>query len=87
MCGRRAQAQRVRDMSNPVDLLLDKVDWREIPPPSDNDEMLPYLTHRGELRIGDMTLECGVLNTGQRIFFGEAMDELVASMKHIESAP
>lgn len=54
-------------MKAPVERLLDQVEWLPLPP---NDEPgdLPYATHEGILRIGDLELKCYTLNTGARVF-------------------
>ena len=71
----------------PVDALLDKVNWKALPRPSHADlydNSLPYATHTGTLTIGDVELECVVLNTGQRLFVGKVIEELVAAPREIK---
>lgn len=70
----------------PIERMLDTVDWKPIIHRYDiiPDTGIPYATHTGVLRIGDIELECVVLNTGERLFteeslrrfFGPLWDEL-----------
>ena len=71
----------------PIDTLLDSVDWQPVPFDRLPSGHIPYATHHGVLKIGDCELECVVLNTGERLFteegllkfFGTAWDELKKS--------
>ena len=68
----------------PVDYLLDRVAWESMPDPAiDNDDGIPYATHRGVLHIGDYALKCYVLNDGSRIFD----EEDILRMFGFDSAP
>lgn len=61
---------------SPIDTMLDKVEWKELPLPETEtvtDDDLPYATHTGILRIGNYELECIVLNTGERLFTAESI--------------
>lgn len=66
-------------MQAPIERMLDQVEWSpaeyEKPPAGD----LPYATHSGVLTIGDMSLRCYRLNTGQAIIYGEDMKNSLGS--------
>lgn len=70
-------------MNRPVDIMMDAVEWTTAEGRADPDELLPYVTHRGMLHIGDMSIRCYQLNDGRRIidaedlkrFFGFAVDD------------
>ena len=77
---------------SPVERLLDTVEWK----PVIRDESyvpgdLPYVVKTGILKIGNVELECVVLNTGDRIFpeeslrklFGDDLDHLIAVCKEV----
>ena len=69
-------------MKNPTERLLDAVEWTPTwlaGEPGDSE--ITYATHTGELKIGEVTLKCAVLNTGQRVFYGEVIEGLVAGIK------
>jgi hypothetical protein len=73
-----------------IDRLLDTVDWVPVEytkDPSVSSSDLPYMTHKGILKIGGIELPCAVLSNGERIFYGEFIDELLAELGklgHIE---
>ncbi len=61
-------------MPTPIETALESVDWKELSP----DEIstredaykaggLPYATHEGTLKIGEIEIECARLNTGQTV--------------------
>lgn len=60
----------------PIQTLLANVDWTETgnEPKAD----LPYATHEGALKIGEITLRCYRLSTGQVIFNAEDFEALFA---------
>ena len=54
----------------PIEVLLDQVNWVAIPEASGRvaeSGQLPHATHEGVLWIGDIGLRCYLLNNGQRI--------------------
>jgi hypothetical protein len=59
---------------SPIDTLLDTVNWNSVEPPGENPDGLPYPTHTGTLQIAGYTLDCLVLNTGERIFTEESVE-------------
>lgn len=64
-----------------VDALLDAVEWVAAEGVPDAASDVPYATHTGVLRIGELELDCVVLNTGQRLFTGPVIDELMEGLK------
>lgn len=56
----------------PLEALLDTVDWQELPPPEEPVEGR-YATHRGILSIAGKELEFYVLDNGQRVFTYESV--------------
>ncbi len=59
----------------PVDVLMDRVEWRETGAVDDGSD-LPYATHEGVLRIGGITLRVAQLSDGQRVINAEDIDLL-----------
>jgi hypothetical protein len=59
--------------------LLDRVDWRPLnqeglaPPP----EGTVRATHRGAIQVGQKSMRCYKLTTGQQVFNGEDMAALI----------
>ena len=52
----------------PIEALLEQVDWKPTGGAAEHQESdLPYATHEGIVKIGDMELRCYQLNTGQVI--------------------
>lgn len=64
-------------MINPMDRLLDTVDWQELPPPTDPTPNSNHATHQGHLTIGDITFRCYVLKDGQRLIDAEDVQKLL----------
>lgn len=72
----------------PIDILLDEVDYTPVEVDR-GDSDLPYVTHEGTLKLGDIELQVVVLNTGQRIipteelekFFGEGFLQEISMYK------
>lgn len=61
----------------PIEIMLDKVNWVVIPRPDDFDSQgIPYATHRGILNIMGNELECFILDDGRRIFSAESIHKL-----------
>jgi len=75
-------------MTTPAEMMMDSVDWERVTDgtPVFNDG-LPYVTHKGYLQIGDISLRCYQLDDGRRIidaedvarFFGVVPDELTGA--------
>ena len=56
----------------PIEQLLDAVEWTAIPLEEQKaPEGSLYATHEGVLKIGDCSLRCFTLNDGQRVFDAE----------------
>ena len=58
----------------PIESLLTNVDWVRTRNEPKGD--LPYATHEGVLKIGEIALRCYRLNTGQAIFNAEDFEAL-----------
>jgi hypothetical protein len=52
----------------PIEMMLDGATWTPIEDNTSGDDDLPFATHSGVLTIGEFTLRCYQLNTGQRVF-------------------
>ena len=65
-------------MATPIDTMMDGVDWEEVSDmtPGFHDG-LPYVTHQGDLQIGEISLRCFQLNDGRRIFDTEDIERLL----------
>lgn len=61
-------------MSNPIDILLDQVDWQPVTFSDEPSDDLPHATHFGILRIADYELRVFQLSDGQRIILKEDME-------------
>jgi hypothetical protein len=57
-------------MPNPVEILLNQVDWQPVTPPDEIDGE-PYAMHSGILNLGTMEMRVFQLNNGQRIILKE----------------
>lgn len=56
----------------PIDFMLDAVDWKPVEQAPDRPlSPLPFATHSGVVAIGDKSLRCFRLNTGQAVFEAE----------------
>lgn len=58
----------------PIEIMLDQVEYKPtgaVP----NTEGLPYETHTGTLKLGEMELDVSVLNTGQRVISSDALEK------------
>lgn len=64
-------------MPSPIDYLMDSLEWTPVPDQqrAQAESNLPYATHRGVLTIGDMSLGCYRLNTGQAVIDGDDMQK------------
>lgn len=66
----------------PIEMMIEQnVKPVEYPPGTVHQPREKYLTHRGELDIGGIKSECGILNTGERIFLRKAVEELITGAK------
>lgn len=71
-------------MIRPIEELLSNVDFKPCDPPRDNPDGLPYMTHTGVLKIGDnIELPCAVLSNGQRIFYGDSIEEMMTTLGNL----
>lgn len=63
--------------------MLDDVKFEALPtiPEADREPGIPYATHRGVLKIGDVEIECVVLSDGQRLLVGDAIEKLVEGLR------
>jgi len=60
----------------PIQAILDKTDFKPtgyIPP---ENSTLPYVTHIGELKLGEITIEVCMLSNGQRIIEEKELKKL-----------
>jgi hypothetical protein len=67
----------------PIDMLLNGVEWESVEPPETPGD-LPYITHRGILRICGVDLPCAVLSTGQRVFYGDEIEAMIESVVELQ---
>lgn len=51
-----------------IDLMLDKINWIQYEDEERHNSELPYATHSGVLKIGDIELKCYRLNNGMAVF-------------------
>lgn len=63
-------------VKEPIDRMLDAVEWTECPPTKDDGSGLPYATHYGVLDVMGIKLKVAQLNTGQRVIEEESLREL-----------
>jgi len=55
-------------MKTPIDIMMDDVVWEEIDSIDiEPDSDMPHATHKGILRIGDVSLKCYQLSDGMRV--------------------
>jgi hypothetical protein len=59
-------------LTTPIAKMMETVEWRETGVASDQSGR-PWATHEGVLQIGDTSLRCYRLNTGQAIINAEDM--------------
>ncbi len=57
----------------PIDRMFESVEWDEHGKPEDWDGKMLYAVKTGFLKIGELEIECAVLNDGQCIFTEEGM--------------
>jgi len=51
----------------PIDILLDQVEWKPITVRQDLSDEMPYATHQGILKVGDIEMEVVQLSNGMRV--------------------
>jgi len=71
-------------LSSPVDTLLDEVEWEAVSLPPAPYGPLPYVTHKGELHLGDLSLRCFILSDGQRIFDADDIEHLFGLRRKVK---
>lgn len=59
----------------PIEVMLDKVDWKATKHDSTTVSELPYATHSGVLDLFGLKLRCYLLNTGERVFDADDIEE------------
>lgn len=59
----------------PIEQLLNEVEFTPLGS-KPNDSGLPYATHTGIMKIGEVEIEVSVLNDGRRIISTDAMDKV-----------
>ncbi len=52
-------------MKSPIDIAMDQVEFKETGNKPEGD--MPYATHEGLLKIGDLEFKCYRLSTGQSV--------------------
>jgi len=62
-------------MKTLIEMMLDGIEWKPRRGVVDHSSDLLYATHEGVLRIGDLELRCYTLNTGQRVFSAEDIED------------
>lgn len=58
-------------MKPPIDLILDQIEWEELPPWDGLETGDVYTTHEGNLRIAGADLRCYQLSDGKRVIDAE----------------
>lgn len=56
---------------SPIEIMLDKVEWKRIYASTTLNTHIPYATHEGILNIGGIELKVYQLSTGQRVIAEE----------------
>lgn len=59
----------------PIEILLDQVELKEVENPKPTSD-LPYVTHSGILKLGEVEIEVMVLNTGERVISEDSINKL-----------
>lgn len=62
-----------------LDALFDKVPWRETGY-KPHEPGLPYATHEGVLKIGNLELDVVQLNTGERLITEDSMIRFIEAL-------
>jgi hypothetical protein len=65
-------------MKQPIEALIDAC-LKPVPPPTEPGD-LPYPTHSGILKLGDLELKCHRLNDGQCIIEQESIEKLIRAV-------
>lgn len=57
----------------PIEVLLDQVYWKEVQAaePEPGQESIPYVTHEGVLKLGDIEFRVAQLSDGTRVINAE----------------
>ena len=61
----------------PIEIMLDGVEYKKLDTSRIKVTDLPYATHEGILKIGEMELKVYVLNDGRRVFMFEDFEKLL----------
>lgn len=66
----------------PADELMDTVEWVPLPAPqpSEIEPGLPYATHAGLLKIGDVELQCYQLSDGRRVIDAADVEKMFGGL-------
>lgn len=55
-------------MKTPIEMMMDGVEWTALPSDESNGSSdLPYVTHEGVLKIGEVRMRCYQLSNGMRV--------------------
>lgn len=57
-------------MKTPIEMMIDGIQWHPVTPLDErcgNGDGVPYATHEGLLKIGDLEIECFRLSTGEAV--------------------
>lgn len=65
----------MEENKKPIDIMMDAVDWKETNQ-KPNKEGIPFATHTGILKIGEITLDVCVLNTGVSIIAQDSLEKM-----------
>ena len=64
-------------MTTPADAIMNTVEWIECEGDEPQvDDGIPYATHKGTLKIGDIELECYQLSDGRRVFDADSVAKI-----------
>lgn len=58
----------------PIEILLNQVEWQSVEQEESHSDDLPYATHKGVLSIAGFDFRCYQLNTGQRVIDADDME-------------
>ncbi len=72
-------------MKSPTDQLLDQVEWKPVIEPTKSDDNgnpepvndLPFVTHEGILKLGEIELKVVQLSDGRRVFPAAELEKLL----------
>lgn len=66
---------------SPIEKVVADVPVHPVPPPEQPDSTIPYVTHKGSLNMGGITLDVVVLNTGERLVTGEFITQMLEGLQ------